>query len=370
MGTKSKRGNGEGSLFERRDRRGASRWAASLAYRGKRYVEYAPSKSEARTELNKLIQKRDAGKLGGDRTITVDAFLEKWLDSSVKSYARKTTIKLYKGMVKKHIKPRIGSIRLERLAPADVQNLMSEMETAGASGAVRHKVYNIVHAALGQALKWDMVTRNVSDGVRRPRVTRKDIETLTAAQAKAFLKAAASDRLFALYVLAIHTGMRQGELLALQWSDVDLKKKVLSVRHTLSPAGRTLEDTKTPGSVRRIELTNKAVRTLKKHQEKMLGEGLRASPFVFCDTEGGPINKDNLMHRSFGPILTAAELAPVTFHALRHTCASLLLSQGANVKQIQELLGHSSSRVTLDVYAHLMPTIQREAIDKLGRILA
>jgi integrase len=366
---KSKRGNGEGSLFERKAPGRKSHWVAALGYNGRRYVAYAATKSEARATLNKLIQKRDAGRLGGDRATTVSAFLERWLESAVKGSVRTSTHRLYKGMVKKHVAPRIGSIRLERLSPADVHNFMADMEANRASGAVRHKVYNIIHAALGQALKLDMVTRNVADAVSRPRVIRKHVETLSTAQAKVFLEAAASDRLYALFLLAIHTGMRQGELLALQWSDVDLKKRVLSVRHTLSPIGRTLEATKTPGSVRRIELTRAAAKALKAHQARTLAEGLRASPFVFCDTQGGPINKDNLMHRSFRPILEQAELPPVTFHALRHTCASLLLSQGANVKQIQELLGHSSSRVTLDVYAHLMPTMQREAMDKLDRLL-
>ncbi|MBC5823364.1 MAG: site-specific integrase [Candidatus Eremiobacteraeota bacterium] len=236
-----------------------------------------------------------------------------------------------------------------------------------------------LHKALKQALRWRLVATNACEAVDKPRTSHKPMKVLDAEQTRQFLEAAKFDRLRALYVLALATGMRQGELLGLQWEDVHLDERSLSVRHTLTRTygkareeGKTFELTepKTDAGRRRIDLPNVAVRALKEHRARMLAEGLRASPFVFCSIDGNPLVKGNVVNRSFRPILKRANLPDIRFHDLRHTAATLMLKCNVHPKIVQSTLGHANVAITLNVYSHVLPTMQREAADKLDAILA
>ena len=191
------------------------------------------------------------------------------------------------------------------------------------------------------------------------------------------LEAARGHRLEALYMLSLSTGMRQGELLALKWDDVDLEGGVLRARRTLTKTGKVyaIGEPKTKNSRRVIRLSGAAVEALRGHLSRQLGEMermgslYRPGGLVFATEVGTIINPSNVRNRSLRLLLKAAGLRPVRFHDLRHTCATLLLSKNVNPKIVSEMLGHASVSITLDVYSHLMPDMQDKAAKALEEIL-
>lgn len=230
--------------------------------------------------------------------------------------------------------------------------------------------YDRLHRALDQAVHWGLVPRNVCDAVTRPRAQRPTIRVLTPEQVSLLLTAAREDRFHALYVLAITTGLRQGELLGLRWADIDLDRAVLHVCHALSEvAGRLwLDEPKTAKARRTVELPVFALAAVRDHRARMLAER-DLQEFVFCDTHGGPVRKSNLVRRSFLPLLKRAGLPRIRFHDLRHTAATLLLLEGVHPKVVQERLGHSQISITLDTYSHVLPSMGRDAANKLDALL-
>lgn len=205
------------------------------------------------------------------------------------------------------------------------------------------------------------------------------MRTLTAAQAGDLLKAATDERLEALYVLALHTGMRKGELLGLRWNDVDLKAQTLHIQGSLQPIpgkGLQVVEVKTESSRRQIRLGTASSEALRRHRVRQAQERLRAGEtwtdldLVFPNTTGRPTHPGNFLRRDFDPLLKRAGVPRVKFHELRHTCATLLLGEGVHPKIVSELLGHSDITVTLNLYSHVLPTMQQQAVDTLDGLLS
>jgi integrase len=197
--------------------------------------------------------------------------------------------------------------------------------------------------------------------------------TLSPEQARILLEAAAGARLEALYVLAINTGMRQGELLALRWTDVDLNAGALHVRATLQRTreGFVFTEPKTTSSRRQVALTRAAVEALRSHHTRQAEERLHVGAawedddLVFANEVGQPLDATAVLRRSFYPLLERSNLPRIRFHDLRHTAATLLLGQGVHPKIVSEMLGHSQIAITLDLYSHVTPTMQRQAVEAL-----
>ena len=219
-----------------------------------------------------------------------------------------------------------------------------------------------------------VVPRNVADAVDPPKTPKKEREYLSIKEVERLWEAARGDRFEALYVLAIVTGMRRGELLGLKWADVDLDRGVLAVRRALSTDGKTFTTPKN-GKGRSIQLTPQAVQALERHREAQadhrakLGEIWKENGLVFPSTMGTPMNPDNLVSRSFKPLLRRAGLPMIRFHDLRHTFGYLMIEAGEHPKIVQEILGHSQISLTLDTYSHILPGIQEGAIRRLGELL-
>jgi len=370
---KRRRGNGEGGVYRRDD----GQWCASVTIgydevgKRRRRVVYGSTKAAALEKLAKLQADAVSGTLIETERITVAVFLKRWLEDSSRPAVRPATYRSYKGLIDNHINEQIGGVALSKLTPAHVQALYGAMERAKRSPRLRQMAHAVLHKALGQALKWNLVFRNVCDAVDKPRVARKAIQVLDIDQIRKFLKTTASDRLHALYVLAVSTGLRQGEILGLHWQDIDLKTAALSVRRQLSEDAGVLQLTepKTDKGRRRVDLPEFAVEVLREHRKRMLAEG-HPGPWVFCDSEGNPIRKSNMLRRSFFPLLLEAKVPRIRFHDLRHSAATLLLSQGVHPKIVQERLGHSQISLTLDTYSHVLPSMQREAAAKLDKLFA
>ncbi len=358
-----KRGNGEGSITKRDDGRWMARYTVHTAKGPKRRTVYAKTRTEAADKLAKALSDRTEGIVYDDENLTVGKYLDRWLKSVVRGSVRQSTYDRDAYLVEKHIEPALGRIKLKNLSSAHVQGFYSDRLDSGLSAATVHKAHTILHKALARAVAWQIVPRNATDAVEPPQPTPKEMRPLSPAEARKFLDAAHGDRLEALYVLAVTTGMRQGELLALKWQDIDLENATANVKRTLTRVGGryTLGEPKTKKSRRSIRLTPRATDVLEQHLERqlwdirMLGNNYADQGLVFSTNTGVFINPSNVRQRSFAPLLRKANLPHMRFHDLRHTCATLLLGKGTHPKFVQELLGHATVAITLDTYSHVMP---------------
>lgn len=270
------------------------------------------------------------------------------------------------------------------MTPRDVSGRREGRRPRELSSTTVLQVHRVVRRALDKAVRKGLVARNVATFVDAPRRKRYEIQALTPEQTTALLAAAAGDKLEALYVLAVTTGMRQGELLGLRWQDVDLDAGTVQVRQSLhrvksgEEKGKLVPLPPKNGRSRAIELTSTAVDALRRRHETQTsqgivrrGEGKRWSDsgYVFTTRYGEPIEATNLVRRSFKRLLVKAGLPHVRFHDLRHTAATLMLGHGVHPKVVSEILGHGSIVITLDLYSHVTPTMQQQAATAMEAFL-
>jgi integrase len=367
--SRKRRGRGEGAIFYREDRQ---LWACtiSLGYGGKgkrkRRTVYGKTKADVQGKLARLQSGSDV--LVNPGTCTLQQFLERWLEDVVKPTRTPNTYRSYEGVVRCHVNEHIGGIRVANLQAVQVQGLYSEMERGGASARMRQLAHAVLHKAMAQAVKWGMLPGNPCSAVDRPRVARKEMKTLTPEQTHHLLVTARPHRLWALFVLAVGTGMRQGELFALRWEDIDLEDGTVFVQHTLEEIDGKfrLKEPKSAAGRRRIELPGFAVEALHEHRKRMLAEGHLAGP-VFCDRRGGWLRKSNFTRQIYKPLLERAGLPDIRFHDLRHGHATLMLALGEHPKVVQERLGHSQITLTMDTYSHVLPSVQKKAAENLDQ---
>jgi integrase len=367
-----RRGRGEGSIYQRADGIWCATATTGYTQTGgrRRTTIYGKTKASVQEKLMRMQSAHLDGVVVEPKRMNIATYLDHWLEVGAKPTVREKTFVRYEGIVRMYIKPYIGGTPLSQLQPSQVQALYTRLEQDGVSASTRGHTHAVLRRALAQALKWDYVVRNVCDAVTKPRIARKAVHALSVSEVARFLLAAVADRYYALWVLAIVTGMRLGELLGLDWRDVDLKEGAITVRHTLIEVSnkRVLGETKTSKGRRRIELPAMAVTALREHRERMFAEG-HANLWVFCDLKGGTIRQANIRTRNFRRILVAANLPHMPIHDLRHTSATLLLGQGVHPKIVQERLGHSQISMTLDTYSHVLPSMQKAAAATLDELL-
>jgi integrase len=323
-------------------------------------------KTRQRVGLAKsTLARLDEGLTFDAENLLLGEYLDRWLEATMRGSIRKSTYDRYEGAVRVHIKPALGRLKLDKLSPAHLQGFYRNRLDAGCAPASVNKLHTVLHKALSQAVAWRMVPRNVAEAVRAPRPAPEEMRPLSTEETRMFLQAARDDRLEALYVLAVTTGMRQGEMLAIKWQDIDMKNATLSVRRTLTRSGGRLllGEPKTKKSRRTIHLTEAAVRALREHLSRQieeierLGDLYSDDGLVFTSEVGTLVNPSNLRQRSFARLLKRGGLPTIRFHDLRHTCATLLFSRGVHPKHVQELLGHATVAITLDIYSHVIPGI-------------
>jgi integrase len=290
---------------------------------------------------------------------------------------RPSTFASYRSLVRTHLIPRLGKIALAKVTPANLSTAYAAMIAEGrAPRTVRH-AHNVLGRALREAEIAGLVGRNVCRLTRLPRVANGEMHSLTATQARTFLIAAASDRLGALYTLAIASGARQGELFGLRWQDLDLEHGTMRITRALSRgvSGWAFTDPKTASSRRTVPIGKPATEALRSHKRRQAEERLRNGEvwqdfgLVFTTEIGTPLSPQNLLRRSYYPLLARAGLPRVRFHDLRHTAATLLLEAGAHPRVVAERLGHADPGLTLRVYAHATATMQGEATAAMDRVL-
>lgn len=386
MAKAKKRANGEGCI--RKLPYGS--WEARISFMdsvtGKYLTKTFTRKSQA--EVKKWLVEMRAqihrGEYIGEQKLTVGEWLITWLNEYSKPKVRITTWESYESVSRVHIIPKIGHILLQKLRPEDLQRFYNERiksgRVKGSGGLSNTTVYYmdaVLNQALKQAVKNGLVIRNVAELVEPPKKAKHDITPLTVDQVKLFLEKSKNHRFYPAFLLEAYTGLRRGELLGLRWQDVDLSQKTISIRKSLTrtkTAGIRIDEPKTKASRRQIPLTSEVVEVLKSLRLSQIEEKLMAGPayinndFVFCSPLGRPIDP-RYFGRQFTKILKEAGLPIITFHDMRHTHATLLLQLGENPKIVQTRLGHTTVRMTLDTYSHIMPGMQEQATERIGAVL-
>jgi integrase len=386
-----KRGAGEGNVYQRSD----GRWEArlSLGYaNGKRIRKsyFGATQAAVEGELLKARAKQSQGLPVSTDRQTVEQFIKNWLEQTIKPNAKQRSYESFSTVARLHIYPVIGRVRLDKLTPQHVANLLDlkrqpmkredrkQDPKPGLSPQSLVNIRTVLRSALQQALKWGLVARNVATLVDPPRVPRPKVHTLSAREARKLLDTAKGSRFEGIFALALTLGMRRGEILGLRWADVDFEHSVIRISQAVQrlAVGLTITEVKTERSRRVLAMPESIARILRlrrahQAQERLLA-GLQWKDTGLCFTtpNGGPLEPITL-HRAYKKLLAAADLpTTVRFHDLRHSAASLLLAQGVHLRAIMELLGHSSISLTANTYSHVQPAMMRDVADTMEQILA
>ncbi|MGN6672486.1 MAG: tyrosine-type recombinase/integrase [Thermomicrobiales bacterium] len=281
-------------------------------------------------------------------------------------------MKNYHINVRRHIIPKLGPIKLAQPQPAHVQGFYAAMQASGLAPKTIRNTHGVLRVALDKAVAWGLVPRNVAALATPPKAQSPEIRTLTVAEAKLLGRATQGNRWAPMLLLALTTGLRQGELLGLKWGDIDFAAGVLQVRRQYERDGRF--STPKASSQRRLDLAPAELRAFGIQREaqdqdrERFGDRYSDQDLVFATHQGRPLMDRNVF-REFKRLLRRAGLPDIRFHDLRHTNATLLLGQGAHPKVVQERLGHSQVGITLNIYSHVLPGLGREAIERLGAAL-
>ena len=377
MTARSRRGHGEGTVYQRPD----GRWTAQIDLgwvggRRRRKTVYANSERDVLAKRDQIRNQLVRGVNFTDVPRTVEDWLNEWLQT-VKSGdgTSASTLERYDQVVRVHIIPTIGRIKLTALTPRDVQLMVSQLRKTAAPASVI-KIHGVLRNALGDAERMDLIPRNVARAVRSATLTRTERRALTPTEAAKLLAQLEGNRLEGVFVLALATGLRRGEVLGLRWQDTDLDAKSLFVRQTLQRVGGELRfvPPKTHRSTRTVPLSKLAVSVLSAQRVRQAEDRLLVGPawedhgLVFATQLGTPLEPRNV-NRRFSTARSAAGLEWVRLHDLRHAFATFLLDQGEELRTVMDLLGHSTIRLTADTYGHVLPSRARSAVDAIDRVL-
>ncbi len=376
-----KRGNGAGSIYKRKS---DNKCVGSLTLdNGKRKVVYGKTQKEVQDKLKEALYEQQKGTLVATSQQTIEQFLTDWLENTYKRRIRPRTYERYQEAIKLHIVPASGRHQLQKLTPQHVQSFYAREEKNGLAPATIIYYHSVLHNALNMAVKWGLINRNVCDVVSPPRKTRYEIQPLNTEQIQKLLSVLSGHKWEALFTLAIVTGLRRGEILALKWQDINVDTGTLQVRRILSRVPTNTPDRhhvyveaepKTQKSRRNVVIAPLAIVTLRKHQalqveaRTLAGKDWLENDYVFCTACGNHLGPNYVVDVLKG-LLKQAGLPSIRFHDLRHSAASLLLSLGTHPKVVQELLGHTHISMTLDIYSHVLPGMQQEAMNKLSEAL-
>ncbi|HXC15152.1 MAG TPA: tyrosine-type recombinase/integrase [Stellaceae bacterium] len=358
--------------------------AADDGRRKTKYVTFKGTKRQAQDRLNKLMTQAQEGELAGaPATLTVSAYLATWF-KHIRTQVSAKTAERYEQIARVHLIPTLGAGALIKVSPGQIEAAHATALAAGWRGAPRpdgstalsartvHHHHRVLSAALGHAVRLGLIPRNPCERVEPPRPARTEMKTLDGAATGRLLDAAESQWFYMPVVLAVATGCRRGELLALRWADVDLDAATASIARTLEETdagGLSFKEPKTERGRRRVDLPAFAVEALRRHRGRQAEERLRMGrdwqdhDLVCCDPLGRPLSPRRVS-KAFRMLCRRLDLA-VTFHGLRHGFASMLLASEIHPKVVQTMLGHSSIQVTIDTYSHLLPGMGRDAASKI-----
>lgn len=395
-----RRGHGEGTIY----RRASGGWAGALTIRidgsgrqRRRYV-YGDTQREVRSKLGELRRRLDAGlAVGTGRSGTLAQYLESWMTDTLDAQVAAGTLRAstrdnYATMVERHIAPHVGRYRLEELKPPHLRAWIVELraKTTVRDKPLSARTIQLAHAtlrrALNDAVRDEVIPRNPALLVQAGKVTRSTIAPLTLAEAKTLLAVAATDRLYALWLVLMSLGLRRGEALALRWTDFDFDAKTVRISRSLqreriagtSTRGRFRGELievppKTEGSIRILALPASLSAVLKQHRTRQKKERFAATfwadpDLVFTTSAGTPFDPQNI-YKAWHSLCDLAGVRRCRPHDLRHTAASFLLLQGADMRTVMDQLGHTRMATTSDLYTHVLDEVKRDAANRMDGLL-
>jgi integrase len=329
---------------------------------------------QAQSYLNKVLRERDLGRGVEGIAVTLDEFLDRWLDNAAKPKLREKSYQSYESLLRRYIRPVLGERILSTITPLDMQSAYQQLIDRGLSSRTIRYAHSVLRSAMRQAIRWRLLLQDPTDGAQLPRLGRREMRVLTAEQSRIFLSSALKTHYGPVFAVALTTGMRPSEYLALKWQDIDWARGTVSVVRTLERAAGLwrFAETKRNRSRRIIKLQDWVLETLKDLQgrtrQRIGSGGVDVAELVFTTPTGRPIHSDKLARR-FKAILREVGLPVIRLYDLRHTAATLALAAGVPPKVVAEQLGHASAAFTLDVYSHLLPHMQEQAAIKVEQIL-
>ena len=363
--------------------------ATGTTYRAR--VEYAPdpvtgerrqrsksfaTRKQADAELAKWLTEIDRGTALEPSKATVAELLDRWLADVAAHTVKPSTHEDYDATIRVHILPALGTVPAQKLTVDQVQAFYSRKLAAGCSPRTVQLCHLRLSQALKQAVRWGILTRNVCEFAKPPRVTYKRGDVWSVAEGRAFLAVAEADGLHPFWLLALKTGMRRGELLGLRWRDLDLDRAMAHVRQSVIvyAGAPQIQTPKTSTAQRAVKLSADVVTALRTHRTAWLARKLAAPAWqetglIFCTRSGGPLNPNNIA-RSYEALVKRSDVRRIRFHDLRHTHATWLLGAGQPVKVVSERLGHAKVSITLDTYAAVLPAMQDRAVEALDALMA
>lgn len=382
----SKRGNGEGSVCRRPD----GRWQGSITIgrddRGRliRKYFYGKTRKETSEKLNRAIEElRDNRFINKSDNPTVEQWCHEWLWSYKRNSVKQKTFDQYETILRTHIIPDIGDIRLADLKTMHIQRIINKMHDSGLSHRTIEVMKIVMHAALKQAQRNKLVSENVCENVVLPRKQPKHIRVLNEDEQTKLIAALKDNYIGRGLLFALYTGMRRGEVLALKWSDYDKNEKTISITKALSRVRTynkngnktmlTVTTPKTDTSIRTVPLIDKAVELLAEHKRKqerymeLVGDYYTDNDLIFSSSRGDYLDPGNF-NRKLNKTVKKIGIPQISPHALRHSFATRGLEAEVSLKAMQELLGHSSITVTGDIYTHILKEQKRKEISKLNDV--
>ena len=376
-----KRANGDGSIRKRKDGRWEGRYVVGHdPITGKMISRNVLGKTQAQVKEKLRTAIENSKRLDYTQTgkYTVGQWMDEWFEAYAKVKVRPSSHQTYKGYIENHIKPNIGDIPIEKLTSLQLQKfyrllltegriprIESEKQPKGLSAKTVRNINQVISSAMDMAVRHKLILSNPTEGCELPKVEHREMKTLPAEQLGAFLREAKESGVYELYYMDLATGLRRGELLGLKWEDIDLQNGIIHVRRQVARVDGEVKELplKTKNSYRNISISQDAVAMLTEM------EAHRSSDYVFPSSTGGLISPDsvnNMLHR----VLKRAGLPSIRFHDLRHTFATLALQNGVDIKTVSGMLGHADPGFTLDTYAHVTTSAQKEAARTMGNVLA
>ena len=377
-----RRANGEGNLRKRKDGRWEGRYTAGHdPETGKAIYRnvLGRTQTEARAKLKQAIEEAKQVDSVRSKQYTVGEWMDVWFENYAKVKVRPSSHQTYRGYIDNHIKPNIGKIPLNRLTSLELQKfykkllssgrverIESKKQSKGLSPKTVRNLHQIIASAMKLAREQRLIAADPTEGCALPKVEHREMKTLPVEQLASFLREAKESGVFELYYVELATGLRRGELLGLKWEDLDLDRGDLRVKRQIARInGEVVEaPLKTKNAYRTLPLAKDTIDVLNQQKKKVGG-----CPWVFPSPTGGPMSPDSVLHM-LHRVLKRAGLPMVRFHDLRHTFATLALQNGVDVKTVSGMLGHYSAGFTLDTYAHVTTSAQRQAAEAMESVLS
>lgn len=330
------------------------------------------SKADVIAWAAQLQSERDAATAEPNESEMILAdWVTNWL-KEVKRDQSTATFQAYEHHAQGFLVPALGRFPLRDIKPMGIRNMLGDLENEYGGRSTLQEVYKITRICFEAAKDLELITRNPVDSVARPRYQREDIKPFTLEEIRAILDASQGDRLHGLFLMAFSLGLRQGELYAMEWTDIDWKNSMVRIdRQAVSNRGKIeIKPPKTKAGRRKLELAPMVVAALRSRQAAAMAEGLAACPLVFPAPKGGYINRSSFAVRTWKPILRRCGIEERGMHHSRHSFATHALLAGCPLHVVSAILGHSTPAITLNIYSHLIDTAQTETVSKVAKLFA